>query len=137
MLDVVADSNVFVSALVYGGKPLQVLEMGLEREIHLLTSPAILEETLGILKRKFGYTPEQIADAKKRIEAACYGVFTPTVKLEVVKDDPDDDKILELAAQIGDAVVSGDKHLLRLGEFRGIKIQRPADFLAEFQSRTR
>ncbi len=137
MLDVVADSNVFISALVYGGKPLQLLELGLEQEIHVITSPAILEETLGVLQTKFGYSPEQLLEARARMENACYGVFTPGVKLEVVKDDPDDNKILELAAQIGDVIVTGDRHLLKLGDFRGVKIQRPAEFLDEFQSRGR
>ena len=137
MLDVVADSNVFISALVYGGKPLQLLELGLEQEIHVITSPAILEETLGVLQTKFGYSPEQLLEARARIENTCYGVFTPGVKLEVVKDDPDDNKILELAAQIGDVIVTGDRHLLKLGDFRGVKIQRPAEFLDEFQSRGR
>ena len=136
MRQVVADSNVFVSALVYGGKPLEVLEMGLEREIHLLTSPAILEETLGVLRDKFRYTPEQLEESKLRVEAACYGIFRPSVKLDVVKDDPDDNKVLELAVQMADSViVSGDKHLLKLGEFQGVKIQRPADFLAESRQR--
>jgi putative PIN family toxin of toxin-antitoxin system len=133
---VVADSNVFVSALVYGGKPLEVLEMGLEREIHLLTSPAILEETLGVLRDKFGYTPQQLEESKLRVEAACYSIVRPSVKLDVVKDDPDDNKVLELAVQMANSViVSGDKHLLKLGEFQGVKIRRPADFLAESRQR--
>ena len=138
MRQVVADSNVFVSALVYGGKPLEVLEMGLEREIHLLTSPAILEETLGVLRDKFRYTQEQIEESKLRIEVACYGIFRPSVRLDVVKDDPDDNKVLELAVQMADSVVvTGDKHLLELEEFQGVRIQRPAEFIAEFQSRGR
>jgi hypothetical protein len=132
----VADSNVFVSALVYGGKPLEILLMGLEREIHLLTSPAILEETLGVLRDKFRYTAEQLEESKLRIEAACYGIFRPSVKLDVVKDDPDDNKVLELAVQIADSVVvTGDRHLLKLGEFSGVRIERPADFLAEGRER--
>jgi predicted nucleic acid-binding protein len=43
-VQIVPDSDIFISALVYGGKPLQLLEMGLEREVRLLTSPAILDE---------------------------------------------------------------------------------------------
>lgn len=138
MRQVVADSNIFVSALVYGAKPLEVLEMGLEREIHLLTSPDILDETLGVLRDKFRYTPEQLEESKLRIEAACYGIFRPSVKLDVVKDDPDDNKVLELAVQMADSVVvTGDTHLLKLREFQGVKILRPAEFLEECQSRGR
>ena len=60
------------------------------------------------------------------------------MKLDVVKDDPDDNRVLELAVQMTDStIVTGDKHLLKLGDLPGVKIQRPAEFLAEFQSRSR
>jgi len=134
-VEVVADSNVFVSALVYGGKPLQLLELGLDREIHLVTSLSIVEETLAVLERKFSHNAEQLREARARIEAACYGVFRPALKLQIVADDPDDDKVLELAALFADSVVvTGDRHLLRLGQFRGIRILRPAEFLSEFET---
>jgi putative PIN family toxin of toxin-antitoxin system len=128
--EVIADSNVLVSALVYGGKPLQLLEMGLEGEIALVTSGAILDETLGVLATKFSYTAEQLLEAQQRIESACRGVFTPGLKLEVVSDDPDDDKILELAIQFADAVVvTGDKHLLKIGRYEHVEIMTVGEFL--------
>jgi predicted nucleic acid-binding protein len=50
-------------------------------------------------------------------------IVAPAEALDVVKDDPDDNKILECAVAAGaDAVVTGDKHLLRLGEYAGIRI---------------
>jgi uncharacterized protein len=106
------------------------------RRWYRLTSSARLEETLGVLRDKFRYTPQQLEESKLRVEAACYGIFRPSVKLEVVKDDPDDNKVLELAAQMADSViVSGDTHRLKLGEFQGVKIRWPADFLAESRQR--
>ena len=130
MFHVVPDSNVFISALVYGGKPLDLLEMGVEQEVTLLTSPAILEETLRVLQAKFSYTPEQLEGARHLIEAACYGVFKPGVEVKAVKEDPDDDKFLELAVQFADSVVAtGDKHLLRLGKYEHVEIMTVAAFL--------
>ena len=81
---------------------------------------------------------EVVADSnvlRARIEAACYGVFSPALKLQIVADDADDDKVLELAALFSDSViVTGDRHLLQLGEFRGIRIVRPAEFLSQFET---
>jgi predicted nucleic acid-binding protein len=56
----------------------------------------------------------------------------PVESIQVIAADPTDDKVLECAVAAGaDAIISGDAHLLKLGEFRGMKIQRPAEFLAE------
>jgi hypothetical protein len=77
------------TSLVYGGKPLQLLEMSLEGEIALVTSAAILDETLGVLATKFSYTAERLLEAQQRIESASRGVFTPGVKLKAVSEDPD------------------------------------------------
>jgi predicted nucleic acid-binding protein len=50
----------------------------------------------------------------------------------VVKDDPDDNRIVECAVASGsDCIVTGDNHLLRLGEYAGIKMVRVGDFLQQ------
>lgn len=57
-------------------------------------------------------------------------VVIPKTEVNVIKSDREDNKILECASEIGaDFVVSGDKHLLGLNEFQGIKIVRPKEFL--------
>ena len=53
-------------------------------------------------------------------------------KLKVIAEDPDDDRVLECAVASGsDVIVTGDKDLLRRGEYEGIRIMRAADFLRE------
>jgi predicted nucleic acid-binding protein len=53
------------------------------------------------------------------------GVTASAQKLNVIADDPDDNKIIECAVAAGaDVIVSGDKHLLRLGQYRGIRIMK-------------
>jgi predicted nucleic acid-binding protein len=55
---------------------------------------------------------------------------TPAVQLEVVTEDPDDNKIIECAVTAGsDYIVTGDKDLLRLGQYDSIKILTVSDFL--------
>lgn len=58
------------------------------------------------------------------------GLVKPTKKLDIVKDDPDDNKILECAiAGKVDYIISNDEHLLKLKEFEGIPIIKPEEFL--------
>jgi predicted nucleic acid-binding protein len=65
-------------------------------------------------------------------------VVSPAVQLEVVKDDPDDDRILECAVTAGsDFIVTGDKDLLRLGRYDSIKILTVADFLEQLHRQER
>jgi predicted nucleic acid-binding protein len=55
---------------------------------------------------------------------------SPEVSITAVTNDPDDDRVLEcaVAAEV-DAIISGDRHLLRLGSFRSIPIRSPRQFL--------
>lgn len=75
-----------------------------------------------MLARKFHFTPEETAEARKRIDAMARTV-TPAVRLEVIREDPPDDRILECAVSAGsDYIVTGDKDLLRLGRYDAIRI---------------
>lgn len=89
---VIPDSNVWISALVFGGKPMRLPYMALNGEIVILTSPEIIEETLGVLRDKLKLSERELADAKERIEEVSWGVMRPSHKLNVVPDDPDDNK---------------------------------------------
>jgi putative PIN family toxin of toxin-antitoxin system len=62
--------------------------------------------------------------------ARCTELVQPTEMLDVVPHDPDDNRVLECAVAAGSAfVVSGDKDLLDLAEFRNIRILKVADFM--------
>jgi uncharacterized protein len=118
---VTADSNVIVSALVFGGKPLAILEMAQAGEIDLAISEPIINEALRIIRDKFYRSREQIAEMESHLRPITR-VVQPTEHLEVVPDDADDNKIIECAVAAGsEVVVPRDEHLLRLGSFRGIK----------------
>ncbi len=132
---VVADSNVYISAIVFGGKPMMLLEMAEEGEVDLFVSEPILREAFRILRDKFQRTTEQLEADRVHLATITRSV-SPTETLNVVSLDPDDDRILECAVAAGaTTIVTGDKHLLGLGSFRGIKIQRPAEFLSEGRDR--
>ncbi len=133
-LRVVIDTNVYISAIFWGGKPRQIVDMGRDGHIFIFTSLDIEKEIADKLAVKFHLAEEEIS----RIMSD-FGTFTipiePTKKISFIKDDPDDDKFLEcgIACQ-ANFIVSGDSHLQRAKKFEGIKILSPSDFLATIQS---
>jgi len=134
---VTPDSNVYVSALLWDGKPERLLEMGLERKVRLFISDQILEETLGVLEEKFGLSPTTLQRAKEYI-TRCTVRCVPKIKLDVVKDDVDDNKILECAVHSrSEAVITNDGDLLRMKEYKGIRILKVHEFLRKGPARGR
>ena len=134
MKRVVADTNILVSALQFGGKPKQLLDLAADGQIVLFTSEAILAETVRVLRDKFYRTPEWLAEADQQLRVIAR-LVEPTESLRVIEADPTDDRILECAvAAAAGVLVSGDTHLLSLGRFRGILIQRVAEFLSGVQT---
>ena len=129
MKRVVADTNVLVSAIQFGGKPKQLLDVAVDGHVDLVFSEAILDETRRVLKDKFRRTPEEVRDSDKQFRVVGR-IVAPTESIYMIDADPSDDRILECAvAADADFIVSGDKHLLALGSFRGITIQRVSEFL--------
>lgn len=137
MKRVVADTNVLVSAIQFGGKPKELLDLAADGHVDLAISEAILEETLRVLRDKFHRTPEELEETGKQLRVLARAV-APTETINAVDADPSDDRILECAvAADAEVILSGDTHLLTLGSSRGIPIQRVGEFLAAFQERRR
>ena len=125
---VVLDTNVIISGLNFRGNPREILDLIREEQIELYLSPFILEEVRGVLKEKFSWDEERIQTAIEKLKAA---LVEPEENISAIKKDEDDNRILECGVE-GKAqyIVSGDKrHLLPLGEYQGIKILSPAEFL--------
>jgi len=129
MLRVVLDTNVYISAILFGGKPEEIRKLLKEGKIDVLISEAIILEIAEVLRRKFDWENWQISQVVDEIrEIAALAV--PRQSISLIKDDTDN-RILECAVE-GNAhyIVSGDKHhLLPLREYKGIKILNPNEFL--------
>ncbi len=125
------DTNVLVSALGWGGPPREVLFLALAGEFALITSkPQLLEleKVLNYPRFSFSHEEKRLFTSKLLEVAIIVGV---SGSLKVIEKDPDDDVILETALEgNADFLISGDRHLLELREYRGVKILPPADFLA-------
>jgi putative PIN family toxin of toxin-antitoxin system len=126
---VVADTNVFISALMFGGLPGRFLDLALRRRFTLLTSKMLLDELDDKLRGKFAVSERDALAIREKLEGNAEGV-EPDFELNAVPDDPDDNRVLECAiAGKADFIVSGDRHLLRIGNYAGIAIVTVRQFL--------
>lgn len=129
MKKVLADTNVLISALLFGGQPRQVLKLAIEKKIFLISSPMLLIELMGVLGRKFGWEDKKLQILEKKLRKLII-LVEPKQTINIIKDDPADNRILECARDGKvDFIVSGDKHLLILGKFKNVPILSPAEFL--------
>ena len=131
---IVLDTNVLISAILFGGKPRSVLDLVISGPVDCTLSTVILDELKDVLQRpKFGFSAEVCFHIIEELHGAC-DIISPSVSVDVIRSDPDDDRILECAAEAqAHFIVSGDPHLLDLGKFEKIRILNPADYLKEFE----
>lgn len=87
MKRVTLDSNFYLSALVFGGKPKRILEMGIEGEIEVAVSDPIIEEVQRHLLGKFGWSEARAAEAIESIREFTTHV-TPTEIIDAVPTVP-------------------------------------------------
>ena len=131
MIKIVLDTNVLISAIVFGGKPRDILEKAIKGQVRLVLTEELIRELSGVLEgRKFKYPSEIMKLIITELETIAE-VVKPERKLNIVGKDPEDNRVLECAHKSSaDFIVSGDVHLLELKEFRGIKILTPEAFLS-------
>lgn len=123
-----------ISAIAFGGKPLEILDRALSREFNLVTGPNILSEVRRNLLDKLGLKTKRVDQFLEDIVEVA-SVFVPAGKLNVVKSQADN-LVLEIAS-LGQAdfLVTGDKqHLLPLSTYEGIIIEPPSKFLDRLKS---
>jgi putative PIN family toxin of toxin-antitoxin system len=133
---IVIDTNIWVSGLLWRGAPGRVLRLAERGEVELCVAPAMLDE----LERVLTYERLQPRLAQlelTRLELMDFArhlsrVFEVPPGLPTVTQDRDDDIFLH-CAMVAKAifVVSGDHHLLDVGEYAGIQIVTVQEFLAQ------
>jgi putative PIN family toxin of toxin-antitoxin system len=137
VLKVTADTNVYVSALNFGGKPQRVLELARARRIELAISNAIVTELQRILYNKFHWSKPDLDEALDQILGFARYVH-PEVTFDAVPSDPDDNRVLECASKAeSDMIVTGDTDLLVLQFHAGRQILTPAEFMATWRRQSR
>jgi putative PIN family toxin of toxin-antitoxin system len=129
---VVLDTNVIISAFFWKGHPRKVYDLARERKIIMLISRDAEDEFICVLGySKFGLTPKEILPFVKNLRSNTELVQTSS-KLSIVAADSTDNIFLECAIDgKADYIISGDRHLLDIGVYKGIEILKAKDFLVK------
>lgn len=130
MLKVVVDTNVFISSF-FGGIPRQIIDCWKTGKIFLCFSQPIIEEYIEVLDRLGLEDKNEIQNLTKLFAEGYNSIFTArTPVLDVVEDDPDDNKFIECAVALDcKIIVSGDKHLQNIKKYIDIDIISPKAFV--------
>jgi len=126
---VVIDTNVFISAFGWGGKPLRLIELLEAGEIRHCASEEIIKELLiAVSYPKLDFTHNVQSDILEFV-LAYSDIYEPKESVNITSD-PDDNKFIEcaLAARVK-FVITGDRKFLSVKQFRNVKIITPDDFL--------
>lgn len=123
------DSNVLVSGIVFSGTEQWLLQATFRGEHHFVISEDVEQETLEVMREKFPRLREEAEEALSvlQVEVVPKKAYAERVHAYPGLRDPKDAHIL--AAAVGsrcDAIVTGDRDLLALGEVEGVKIIRPS-----------
>jgi hypothetical protein len=126
----VVDTNVFVSSF-FGGNPRKVIDLWKSGDLTLCLSAPIVDEYTAVLRR-LGLEGEdelgELLDLFARGTSILFAAKTP--HLSVVRDDPADDKFIECAVALkADVIITGDRALRDVGNYMGIRILNPREFL--------
>jgi putative PIN family toxin of toxin-antitoxin system len=126
---VVFDSNIFISAFVVpGSKAEKAITRVINQKDRLVLSRFIIDEILSVLSGKFNRDREIISRTAIYLTDLAE-IVTPSKKIRVLKDDPDN-RILECAlAGNADCIVTGDKDMLSLKKYQDVKIISLSDYL--------
>jgi len=133
MITVTFDTNVLLSATLWDGSVAQKLLFDLiKQNVTIYSTIEILSEYQKILKRDFDFSDEEMSEILEKV-LLFVTLVNPKTKLQVVKEDPDDNIILECALESDSIyVITYDKHLLNLKEYQSIRIIRPEEARAIF-----
>lgn len=126
MTRVVLDTNILISAFEFGGLPREAFLLASPGLLTAYTSEPLLAELGRVLQERFRYPRERVAEIGRRLRRLC--VVVDAIREVNDCDDPDDNRVLECAlAARAQFIVTGDKALLRLSPYRGIRIVSAAE----------
>ena len=133
-IKVVTDTNVVISAILFGGIPGELIPLWKSGRIKPLASKEIIDEYIKVLT----YPKFELSEAQ--INYILYSEILPYFDIiqikdrpAIIKNDPSDDKFIHCAKKGNAAIIiTGDRHLLNLKTYQKIKIHTPAEFLSNY-----
>jgi putative PIN family toxin of toxin-antitoxin system len=131
---VVIDTNIFVSSF-FGGNPRKIIDLWKSEKITLCLSDTIIDEYIDVLHRIGLKEEDELEELLSLFSRGFNIVFTTkTPKIKIIKNDPDDDKFIECAVALkAQSIITGDKEVLAVKEYMGIRILTPQKFLEKYK----
>lgn len=128
MQRVVIDTNIIVSALIFGGNSEKIVKKLINKELLAFTSPQLISELLDVLSKKFKYSERDLIITKIQLTEITKTVY-PDKEIKIARDVKDN-KVIEAAVE-GKCgfIITGDKDLLEIRKYKRIKILTPREFL--------
>ncbi len=128
---IILDTNVFVSGIFWQGNFCsQIIEKWKNKEFELISSIEIINELVKTLRGFKIQMQEEMIEEWRNLIIENSTIVKPTIKLNIIKEDPDDNKFLEAGVTGNvDMIISQDKHLLKLEEYERIRIVNPEEAL--------
>ena len=128
---VVVDTNVVISALLFGGAPGKLIVLWQSSAIKPVASKEIVDEYLRVLTYpKFKLSEEEINYLLYQEILPFFDIIDVQQGPQILEKDPQDDKFIRCALTANAIyIISGDKHLLALKSYQKIKILPPAEFI--------
>lgn len=138
MVKIVIDTNVFVSSF-FGGVPREIINLWKEGKVVLCLSQNIIEEYIEVMNRLGLKNTEEIQKLTKLFAEGYNSIFTSkTPDINIVGDDPDDNKFIECAVALDcKFIISGDKHLKGIKKYIDTIIMSPRDFIDFYNAENR
>ena len=130
-MKVVLDTNIFVSGTFWKSSlSRQILDSWDNDKFTLVSSNEMIAELVRILRDfKVRMADDEIELIKENIFSKAI-IVEPLERVQIVKDDPDDDKFFEAAIAGGVGwIVSQDRHLLKVRVYRGVNVVTPEEFM--------
>ena len=127
-MKVAVDTNFLISATQWDYSVAhKLLKKFILSGTEIFTTQDILDEALEVLERDFEYGKNEAKNIIEKI-LLFVSLIEPEQKVEIIKDDPDDNKVIECAIESSsDYIVTYDRHLLKIKEYKGIKILKPEE----------
>ena len=130
---IILDTNVFISGIFFSGPPSQILKAWKNQNLQIVLSKQILDEYQRVADELSSkYSQIDITPIIELI--TIHGEFIDIKGIDIsICEDPDDDKFIECAiAGKCNIIVTGDIHLLKLKEYKNVKIIKPRDFIEKY-----
>jgi len=127
---VVLDTNIFISGIFWTGSSHTIIRSWKEANFELVSSLSTISEIIAVLRDFKIRLPDEMITEWVDLIIKNSIIVEPKEKINIIKDDPTDNMFLE-SASAGNAeyIISQNKHLLNVKEFRGIKIITPEEFI--------